>query len=128
MARVDDGHVQSAPLVDADAVADRLRGHREHGWVVADEDDSASRRHRGFDHTYDVGDGEAREERPHSEVLEASGRRRELIAECVIFHIDPDEVVESGGGEAEDARDFLGVEEVGGFVPVDPHPSQIISQ
>jgi hypothetical protein len=60
--------------------------------------------------------------------LEASGRRRELVTESVVLHVDTDEVVESGSREAEDTRNFFGVEEVGGFVPVDPHATEVVAE
>ena len=80
MACVDDWHIQSAPFIHTDAVADGLRRHGEHGRVVADEDDSASGRHGSLDHAHDVGNRQAGEERPHAEILEAGRRRRELVA------------------------------------------------
>lgn len=120
--------VETAPLVDADAVADRLRGHSQHSGVVADEDDAAGRRQGGLYDAHDVWDGEAGEEGPHGEVLEAGGRGGELVAQGVVLHVDADEVVEARGGEAEDARDLLGVEEVGGLVPVDPHAAQVVAE
>jgi hypothetical protein len=51
-----------------------------------------------------------------------------LIAKSIILHVDTDKVIESGSWEAENARNLLGVEEVCGFVPVDPHTPQIITQ
>ena len=56
VAGVNNRNVETAPLVDANAVADCLRGHGQHGWVVADKDDTASGRDGGFDHTDNVGD------------------------------------------------------------------------
>ena len=38
MAGMDDWYVETAPLVDSDAVTDGLSCNCEHGWVVADED------------------------------------------------------------------------------------------
>ena len=125
---VDDGHVEATPLVDADAVADGLGGGGEDGGVVADEDDAAGGGDGGLEDADDVGDGEAGEEGPHGEVLEAGRGRGELVAEGVVLHVDAHEVVEARGGEAEDARDLLGVEEVGGLVPVDPHAAQVVAQ
>ena len=128
VAGVDDGHVEATPLVDADAVADGLGGGGEDGGVVADEDDAAGGGDGGLEDADDVGDGEAGEEGPHGEVLEAGRGRGELVAEGVVLHVDAHEVVEARGGEAEDARDLLGVEEVGGLVPVDPHAAQVVAE
>jgi hypothetical protein len=50
-----------------------------------------------------------------------------LIAKSIILHVDTDKVIESGSWEAENARNLLSVEEVCGFVPVDPHTPQIIT-
>lgn len=102
MTSVDDRHVKPAPLVDADAVPDGFGGHCEHGWVVADEDDAAGGRDGGLNDTNNVGDGETREQGPHGEVLEPSGRRRELVAECVVLHVNADKVVQPRRGEAQD--------------------------
>ena len=121
-------YVQAAPLVDAHAEPHRLGGDGQHGRVVADEDDPTGGRQGGLDDADDVGDGQAREQGPKGEVLEAGGRGRELVAEGVVLHIDAHQVVETGGGEAQDAGDLLGVEEVGGLVPVDPHASQVIPE
>jgi hypothetical protein len=95
---------------------------------VTDKDDSSGRRNGGFDDTDNVGNGQAREQRPHGEVLEAGGGRRELVTESVVLHVDADKIVESGSREAENARDFLGVEEVGGLVPVDPHATEVVAK
>ena len=51
-----------------------------------------------------------------------------MIAESIILHIDADEVIESWCREAKDAGDFLRMEEVGGLVPVNPHPSKVVTQ
>ena len=128
VAGVHDGHVQTAPLVDPDAEADRLGRDGEHGRVVADEDDATGRRQGGLDDADDVGDREAREQRPRGKVLEAGGRGRELVAERVVLHVDAHEVVEAGGREAQDARDLLGVEQVRGLVPVDPHAPEVVAE
>lgn len=125
---VDDRDVEAAPLVDANAESDGLSSHRQHGGVVADEDDSASGRDSGLDDAHNVGDRQTAEERPHGEVLEARGRRRELIAQSIVLHVDADQVVESWSGETEDARHLLSVEQVSGLVPVDPHASKVIAK
>lgn len=56
MARMHDGYVQAAPLVDAHAEAHRLGRNGQHGEMVADEDDAAGWGHGGLDHADDVGD------------------------------------------------------------------------
>jgi len=125
---VDDGNVQAAPFVHPYAVPDRLSGNGKNGGIVTDENDTTGRRHSGLDNTDNVRDGQAGKERPHGEVLEAGGRRRELVAKGVILHIDTDKVIESRGGEAQDARDFLGVEQVRSLVPVNPHTPEVVTQ
>jgi hypothetical protein len=128
MTGVDNGDVETAPLIDANAVPDGLGGHCEHGRVVAHEDDAAGGGDGGLNDADDVGDGEAGEEGPHGEVLEAGGRGGELVAEGVVLHVDADEVVEPRGREAQDAGDLLGVEEVGGLVPVNPHAAEVVAK
>lgn len=95
---------------------------------MADKNDSAGRRDGGFDDTNNVRDGQTVEERPHGEVLEASWGGRELIAERVVLHVDANKVVESGGREAEDARDLLSMEKVGCLVPMNPHASEVVAE
>lgn len=51
-----------------------------------------------------------------------------MVAKSVILHIDTDQVIETRSWEAEDARDFLGMEKVGGLVPVDPHAAEVVAQ
>jgi hypothetical protein len=51
-----------------------------------------------------------------------------LVAKSVVLHVDTDKIIESGSWEAENARNLLGVEEICGLVPVDPHTPQIIAQ
>ncbi|KAH6610285.1 hypothetical protein Trco_000305 [Trichoderma cornu-damae] len=128
VARVHHGDVQAAPFKHADAVPHSLGGDGEHGRIVTDEDDATSGGDGGLDDADNVGDGQAVEEGPHGEVLEAGGRRGELVAEGVVLHVDADEVVEPRGREAQDAGDLLGVEQVGGLVPVNPHAAQVIAQ
>lgn len=125
---VDDGDVETAPLVDANAVTDCLRGHGQHRWVVADKNDTASRRDGGFDDTDDVGDRQTVEQRPHGEVLESGRGGWELIAERVVLHIDANQVIQARSREAQNARNLLGVEQVGGLVPVNPHTTQVVAQ
>lgn len=103
MACVDNGYVQPAPFVNTNAVADGLGSDCEHGWVVADKDDSASGRHCRLEDADNVGNGQTGEERPHAEVLETGWRGRELIAQSIVFHVYADEVIESWCRKAEDA-------------------------
>ena len=51
-----------------------------------------------------------------------------MIAECIILHVNTNKIVQSWCWETEDTGHLLGVEEVGGLVPVNPHPSKIITQ
>lgn len=121
-------NIQTAPLVNTNAVADGLGGHGQHGRVMRNKDDPASGGHCGFNDSDDVGNRQTVEKGPHGEVLEASRGRRELVAKSIILHVDTNQIVQTGGGEAQNARDFLGVEKVGGLVPVNPHPSEVIAQ
>ena len=125
---VHDRHVQTTPLVDSHTVTDSLSSRSQDGGIVADENNPAGRRHSSLDNTHDVGDGQAGEQRPHGEVLESCRRRRELVAQGVVLHIDPDQIVQTRCREAQDARDLLGVEEVGGLVPVNPHSPEVVTQ
>ena len=125
---MNDRDVKTAPLVDADAEADGLGSHGQHRRVVADKDDATGGRDGGFDDSNNVRDGEAAKQRPHGEVLETSRRRRELVAEGVILHVNADKVVESRGREAQDSRDFLSVEQISSFVPVDPHAAEVVAE
>lgn len=95
---------------------------------MADKDDSTGRRDGGLDDSDDVGNGQAGEQWPHGKVLEASGRRWELVAEGIVLHVDLDKIVEARGREAENAGDLLGVEQVGGLVPVNPHAAKVVAQ
>jgi hypothetical protein len=58
---VNDGDVQAAPFVNADAIADSFCGHGEYSRIVTDEDDAPSRRDCCLDDTHDVGDGQTSE-------------------------------------------------------------------
>jgi len=51
-----------------------------------------------------------------------------LVAQCVVLHVDSNEVVKSRSWKTEDARDFFCVEEVGGFIPVNPHTTKIVAE
>ena len=125
---MDNWDVETAPLVDADAVADGLSSNRKHSRVVADKYDAASWRQGGLNNAYDVRNGEAREKRPHGEVLESRRRGRELVAQRVVLHVDSDEIIESRRWETEDTRHLLGVEEVRRLVPVDPHSAKVVTE
>lgn len=80
VAGVDDGDVETTPLVDSDSEPNSLSGRSKHRRVVADEDDAASGRNCGLNDANNVGDGQAGKERPESEVLETSRRGWELVA------------------------------------------------
>jgi hypothetical protein len=71
-----------------------------------------------FDDTDDIGNTQTREERPKKEVLKSGRTGRKVINQRIIFHVDPDEVVETWSWEIEDPRNFLGMEKIGSFVPV----------
>lgn len=51
-----------------------------------------------------------------------------MIAEGVVLHINPNEVIQSRSREAENARYLLGVEKIGSLVPVHPHTSKVVAQ
>lgn len=95
---------------------------------MTDKDDPASWRHCGLDHADDVGDGQAGKQGPHGEVLETGGRRRELIAQGVVLHVDTNKIVQAWSREAQNSRDLFSVEKIGSLVPVNPHATQVISQ
>ena len=103
MAGMNNGFVETAPFVDANTISDRLGSDSEHGRVVADEDDAASRGDCSFDDADDVGNRQASEQRPHGEILEPGWRGRELIAQSIVFHVDAYQVIESRSREAQDA-------------------------
>ena len=95
---------------------------------MGDEDDAASWRQCCLYNANDVGDRQAGEEWPHGEVLESGWRGWELVAQSIILHVDPDQVVQSWCWEAENTGDFLGMEEVGGLIPVNPHATEVVAQ
>ena len=128
MSGVHHGNVQPTPLVNAHAVADCLSCKREHGRVVTDENDSPGWGDCCFNYTNNVGNRQTVEQRPHVEVLESRWGRGELVAESVVLHVNPDQIVQSRSRKAQDAGDLFGVEEVGGLVPVNPHAPKVISQ
>jgi hypothetical protein len=51
-----------------------------------------------------------------------------LVAEGVVFHINPNEVIQSRSREAENAGYLLRVEEIGSLVPVNPHASKVVAK
>lgn len=128
MACVHDRDVEATPFVDANAEPDGFSSHGQHGGVVTDKDDAAGRRDGRLDDADDVGNRQAAEQWPHSEVLEAGGRRRELIAEGVVLHVDAHQIIQARSGEAQNPRDLLGVEEVGRLVPMNPHAPEVVTE
>lgn len=73
-------NIKTAPFIDTDTESNSLGGDCEHGGIVADENDPASWGHGCLDNTYNVGNGETVEQRPHGKVLKSSRRGGELIA------------------------------------------------
>lgn len=51
-----------------------------------------------------------------------------MIAESVVLHVNPNKIIQSWGWETENSRNLFCMEQVGGFVPVDPHPSKVITK
>lgn len=125
---MDNWNIQAAPFVDPHTVPNGFSSNGQHSWVMTDKDDPASWRHCGLDHADDVGDGQAGEQGPHGEVLETGGRRRELIAQGVVLHVDTNKIVQAWSREAQNSRDLFSVEKIGSLVPVNPHATQVISQ
>jgi hypothetical protein len=82
------------------------------------QDDAGSRTQGRFNNTNNIGDTQTGKERPHGKVLESGRAGREVVYQRIIFHIDSDKVVEARRRERQNSRDFLGMEEIGGFVPV----------
>lgn len=128
MASVYDRHVQSTPLIDAYEVAHAFGGDGEHRRVVGDEDYPACRRHRGLQYPDNVRDGQTGEKRPHGKVLETRWRGWELIAQSIVLHVNSNKIIETRSREAQNPRNFLGVEEVGRLVPVNPHAAKVITE
>lgn len=128
MASMHHRNVETTPFVDAHAETNGLGSNGQHCRVMTHEDDASCRRQRSLDDPDNIGDGQAGEQGPHGKVLEACRRRRELVAERVVFHVDPDQIIEPWRREAEDTGNLFGVEEIGCLVPVDPHPSKVITQ
>lgn len=128
VAGVDDRNVEATPLVNANHVANGFSSHGEHRGVMRNENNAASRRDGCLKYTDDVRNAQAAEEWPHGEVLEASRRGGELIAQSIVLHIDAHQIVKSRCREAEDSGDLLGVEQVSSLVPVDPHSAQVVAE
>uniref|UniRef100_A0A1Y1K5I4 Uncharacterized protein n=1 Tax=Photinus pyralis TaxID=7054 RepID=A0A1Y1K5I4_PHOPY len=128
MAGVYNRDVKTAPFVNSDAVPHCFGGNCEHGGIVAHKDDSSSRRHGCLNNANNVWDGQAVEKRPHGKILEPSRGGRELVAESIVLHVNADQVVQPRSREAQNTRDFLGVEQVGSLIPMNPHASQIVAQ
>ena len=106
---------------------------------MSSQDDSRSRTESSFDDTDNIGDTQTTEQWPQKEILESSGAGWEIVNQRIIFHVDSDKVVETGGREVEDTRDFLRMEKIGSFVPVlqvrrtltgryNPHCLEVIRQ
>lgn len=125
---MDDRHVKTTPFVHPDAETNCFSCNGEHRRVVAGEDDSSCWRHCSFDYSNDVRDGETREEWPHREILKAGRRRGKLVAQGIVLHVDSNQIIESGRREAQNARHLLGVEQVRGLVPVDPHTTKVVTK
>lgn len=51
-----------------------------------------------------------------------------MVAKSIVLHVDANEVIEPGSGEAENARHFFGMEEVGCLVPMDPHATEVVAK
>jgi hypothetical protein len=94
---------------------------------VTNKDDAASWGQGCLYYTNNVWDREAGEQGPHGKVLESGRRGGELIAQGVILHVDANQIIESGGWEAEYTRYFLGMEEIRCLVPVNPHATEVIA-
>jgi hypothetical protein len=125
---MNDGDVETAPLVDADAEANSLRSNGEHSRMMTGKDDATSWGDSSLYNSDHVGDSQAAEQRPHGEVLETSRRGWELVAECIVLHVDTDQVIKSRSREAQDTRDLLGMEQVGSLIPVNPHSSEVVAK
>jgi hypothetical protein len=111
-----------------------------HCRIMSGQDDAGSRTQGRFNHANNIGDTQTRKEWPHGEVLESGRAGREVVNQRIIFHIDSDKVVKARRRERQNSRDFLGMEEIGGLVPVllshvswslwrgkyDPHGLEII--
>jgi hypothetical protein len=120
--------IQTTPLINTHAESNCFCGNCEHSWIVADEDDATRGRNSGFDHSNDIGNRETVEQGPHGKVLEPGRRRRKLITQCIILHINAYQIIESWRWETEYAGNLLCMKKIGSFVPVDPHASQVVTQ
>lgn len=125
---VSNRYIQTSPVVHAGTESNGFCGNCQHRRMVRHKDDSSSRRYSRFNQSDHVWNGQAAEERPHGEVLEAGWGGRELVAQGIIFHVDSDQVVQPGCWKAQNTRYLFGVEKIGCFVPVNPHSSQVITE
>ena len=82
------------------------------------QDNSRCRTKSGLDNADDVGNAQTAKQRPKEKVLKSGGTRRKIVNQRVIFHIDSNEVVETGSWEVEDTRNLLGMEKIRCLVPV----------
>jgi len=126
---VDDGDIKSRPFIDPAAITNCFSGNSQpksqrrtklelHGRIVSCQNNTRRRTECSFDDTDDIGNTQTTEERPKKEVLKYGRTGRKVINQRIIFHIDPDEVVETWSWEIEDPRNFLCMEKVGSFIPV----------
>jgi len=95
---------------------------------MGDEDDASRLGDGGFYDTNNIRNRQAAEQWPHGKILESGRRGWKLVAQCVVLHVDSNKVIQTRSREAEDSRYLLGVEEVGGLVPVNPHTAEIIAE
>src|SRR6476469_5624941 len=102
--------VEAAPLIDPDAIPDSLCCNSENSRIVTNKDNTTSWRKSCLYDTNDIWNGQTREQWPHGEVLETSWRRRELVAESIILHVNTNEIVQSRCRETQNAGNLLSVE------------------
>lgn len=95
---------------------------------MGDEYDPPSRGHSRFQDTDYVWNGQATEQWPHGEVLEARWGCRELVAQSIVLHINADEVIQAWSWKAQYPGDFLCVEQVCGLVPMNPHATEVVTK
>jgi hypothetical protein len=108
--------MHSAATVNLELAKHKVDG--VHCGIMGGQDDAGSRTQGRFNHTNNIGDTQTGKERPHGKVLESGRAGWEVVNQRIIFHIDSDKVVQAGRRERPDPRDFLGMEEIGGFIPV----------
>jgi hypothetical protein len=85
---------------------------------MGSQDDPRSRTESSFNDTDNIWDTQTTKQWPQKEILESSRAGWEIVNQRIIFHVDSDKIVETGCGEVEDTRNFLGVEKISSFVPV----------